>query len=101
MLKQAFRQGKKLQKEIKPLFNIFSNRLDNLVNSYDEENIISHCQNRNATSPQLPAIEKNRVAGHSKIEEGATERNRVTGCFEIKEEIESVNEDTFDVSFLY
>lgn len=30
VLKQAFREGKELQKENMPLSNIFSNRLDNL-----------------------------------------------------------------------
>ena len=41
MLKQAFGLDKELQEEIMILSNIFSNRLDDLVNSSDEEDIIN------------------------------------------------------------
>ncbi len=68
-----------------PLFNTFSNKLDDLVDSSDEEDIISRRQNRNATSPQLPATGRDRVAGHSEPEE----------------QMEGAKGDTFDVSFLY
>ena len=69
MLKQAFRQGKELQKEVVLLSNMFSNRFDNLVNNSDKEDVINHCQNRNVINSQLPAIGKNKVVGHSKPEE--------------------------------
>ncbi len=85
MLKQAFGRGEELQEEVMPLSNTFSNRLDELVNSSDEEDIISRRQNRNATSPQLPAIRRDRVAGHSEPEE----------------RMEGAKGDTSDVSFLY
>ncbi len=52
-----------------PLSNTFSNRLDDLVDSSDEEDVISRRQNRNATSLQLPATGRDRVAGHSEPEE--------------------------------
>ena len=77
MLKQAFGRGEELQKEVVPLSNIFSDRLDDLIDSSDDEDVISRRQRRNATSLRLPAIRKNGVAGHSGMEEGAAERNRV------------------------
>lgn len=60
-----FGRNKELQKEIVPLSNIFSNRLNGLIDSFDKEDIISCCQNRNAKSPQLPAIGRDKVTGHS------------------------------------
>ncbi len=68
-----------------PLFNTFSNSLDDLVNSSDEEDVISHRRYKNAMSPQLPAIRRDRVASHSELEEG----------------IMGAKRDTSDVSFLY
>ena len=85
MLKQAFGQGKELQEEVVPLSNVFSNRLDDLVNTSDEEDVISRRQTRNATSPRLPGREKNRVAGNSQIQERASGRNRVAGHSEREE----------------
>lgn len=67
------------------LSNMFNNRLDDFVDSSNEENVISHRQNRNATSPQLPGTERSRVVGHSRLEKG----------------IEDTNGDIFDVSFHY
>ncbi len=64
---------------------MFSNRLDDFVNSSDEEDVISRHQNRNTMSPQLLTIRK----------------DRVTSYFEPKERIESVKGDMSDVSFLY
>ena len=66
MLKQAFRQCKELQKKVGLLSNIFSNRLNDLVNSSDEEDVINQYHNKNAMSPQLPAIVKNKVVNYSK-----------------------------------
>ncbi len=85
MLKQVFGQGGELQEEVMPLSNTFSNRLDNFVDSSDEEDFISRHQNRNATSPQLSATGRDRVAGHSGPEE------RIKGA----------KGDTFDISFLF
>ncbi len=85
MLKQAFRQGEELQEEVVPLSNTFSNRLDDLVDSSDEEDVINCRRNRNAMSPQLPAIGRDRVVGDSEPEE----------------RMEGAKGDTSDVSFLY
>ena len=85
VLKQAFEQGKELQEEVVLLSNIFSNKLDNLVDSSDKEDIISRRQNKNVTSHQLPAIGKDRVAGDSESEE----------------RIEGTKKDMSNVSFLY
>lgn len=85
MLKQAFRQSEELQEEVVPLFNLFSNRLDDLVDSSDEEDIISRRLGRNVTSPQLPATRGNRVSGNSELDES----------------MEGSNRDTVDVSFLH
>ncbi len=128
MLKQAFEQGEKLQEEVVPLSNMFSNRLDDLVDSSDEKNVICCRRTRNATSPRLPvtrrnriseegASGKNRVAGHSEMkegasgrngvachpemEEGATARNRVAGYSEMEKGIEGADGNTSEVSFLH
>ncbi len=85
MLKQAFGRGEELQEEVVPLYNTFSNRLDDLVNNSDKENVISRHRNKNATSPQLPAIGRDRVAGDSEPEE----------------RMEGAKGDTSDVNFLY
>ena len=74
-----------MQKKVVPLSNMFNNKVDDLIDSSDKKVVISHCQSRNATSPQLPAIERDRVAGHSKPEE----------------RIEGAKKDTFDNSFFY
>ncbi len=68
-----------------PLSNTFSNRLDNLVDSSDKEDVISRRRNRNTTSPQLSATGRDRVAGHSEPEE----------------QMEGAKGDMSDVSFLY
>ena len=78
-------QGKELQKEVVLLFNMFNNRFNDLVNSSDKEDVISCRQTKNATSPLLLGIRRNRIAGHSEIEKG----------------MEGANEDIFEVCFLY
>ena len=96
---------------------MFSNKLDDLVNSYDKEDIILCRQTKNATSHWLLHIRGNRVAGHSEIEkkalgrnrvggyseieEGATEMNRVADHFKMEERIKGVNGDMSEVSFFY
>ena len=128
MLKQAFGRGEELQEKVMPLSNVFSNRLDDLVDSSNEEDVICCRRTRNATSLRLPgtgrkkiaeegtsgrnrvachsemekgASGRNRVAGHPEMEEGATGRNRVADHSEIKKEIEGADRDTSEVSFLY
>lgn len=83
------------------LLNIFSDRLDNLVNGSDKENFITYRQNRYDTSPQLSVIGKNGVVTYFKIEKRAIERNRVASYFEIEKKMENANENTFDISFFY
>ena len=85
MFKQAFEQSEELQEDIILLSNMFSNRLGNLVDSFDEDDIISRHQNKNATSPQLPATERDRVASHSESEE----------------RIKYTNGDRFNVNFFH
>lgn len=85
MLKQAFGQEKELQEEIVPLSNIFSNRLDEFVNSSNENDVISYHLNRNAMSSQLPAIGRGKIAGQSELKDG----------------IEDTNNNTSDVSFFF
>lgn len=72
----------KVEKEVKPLSNIFHNRLDDLIDSSIKEDIISRHQNRNAISSWLLAIEKNKVTNHFQIEERVIERNKVANHFE-------------------
>lgn len=51
------------------LSNILKNRLDDLVDSPNKDDIINRRQSRNATRPQLLAIERNRVANYFELEE--------------------------------
>ena len=75
MLKQAFRQDEKLQEEVVLLSNAFSNRLDDLVNTSNKEDIISHRQTRNTTSLRLLDTGRNKVAGHSERGDGMEDVN--------------------------
>ena len=105
-----------MQEQVVPLSNVFNNKLDNFVNTSDDEDVISRRQTRNATSPQLPGRGKNRVAGNSQMQEGASRRNKVASHSERKkratgrngvagrsdreEGMEGANGDMFEVSFL-
>lgn len=40
MLKQTFRRGEKLQEKVVLLSNLYNNKLDNFVNSFNKKNII-------------------------------------------------------------
>ena len=91
MLKQAFRQGEDLQEEVVPLSNIFSNRLDNLVNTFKEKDVISQLHIGNATSIWLPGTGRNKVASNSQIQEKVLGRNRVAGHFEREKKAERRN----------
>lgn len=66
------------------LSNMFNNRLDNLVDSSNKEDVISCCQKKNAISLELPAIGRDKVAGY----------------FALEERIKDIKRDTSDVSFL-
>lgn len=72
-----------MQKEVKLLSNVFSNKLNNFINNSSNKNIISHYK-KNTTSFWLPTTKKNRVADHFKIKEIAGKKNRVTNYFKIK-----------------
>ena len=64
---------------------MFSNKLNDFVNSSNKKDVISNCQIKNATSPQLLAIGRDRVVGHSKPEK----------------QIRNAKGDMSDVSFFY
>lgn len=99
------------------LSNMFSNSLDDLIDSFDKENIISYCQNRDVTSPKLPIIERNSVTSHNeidgsalkinknasytKMDKGVLIKNRNASYFEIEEEISDENKVTSDINFFY
>ena len=85
VLKHTFGRGENLQKEVIPLSNLFSNRLDDLVDTSDEEDVISRRRTENAISPRLSEREKNRVAGNFQMQKGALGRNRVAGHSEREE----------------
>ncbi len=74
-----------MQEEVVLLSTTISNRLDDLVDSSNKEDVFSRHRNRNATSPQLPATGRDRVTNHSEPEE------RIKGA----------KKDTSDVSFFY
>ena len=82
------------------LSNAYGNRIDDLVDSSNKEDIISRRRSKNTTSPKLLSTKKNRVAGHSIIEEGVKEWNKVTGHSERGEKMEDINGDMSEVSFL-
>lgn len=82
------------------LSNVFSNRLNDLVDNSDKENIISCRQTRNKTSPQLSNTGRNRVIGHFEIEKGAIKRNKVVRYSKKGEEMEGVNADMSKIGFL-
>lgn len=67
------------------LSNIFSNKFDDLVNTSDKEDDISHYQIRNKTSSWLLNKKRNKVIGCFEMEKEALKRNRVVNYFEIKE----------------
>lgn len=74
-----------MQEEIVPLSNAFSNRIDNLVNTSNKKNVISRCQTKNATSPQLLGIERNKVANYSDLKKVALGRDKVANHSKIEE----------------
>lgn len=61
--------------------------------------ILSAAAKKNATSSWLLATRKNRVAGHSKIEEEAVERNIIACHSEIKSAMQNANGDLLDIRF--
>lgn len=75
-----------MQKEVVQLLNLFSTtRLDDLINSFDKEDIISRYQNKNTISLPFPIIGRNRVISHIKLEE----------------QIEDTKKDISNVNFFY
>lgn len=79
--------------------NILSNRIDNFVNSFDEEDIISHRQTKNATRSQQPSTRRNKIVVYSKREEWATRRNRIAEHSKKREEMDSINKDMSEIRF--
>lgn len=68
-----------------PLFNLFNNRLNDLIDNSDKEDIISCRLDKNVTSPQLLTIWENKVTGNFKLDKG----------------IENLNKDIVNIIFLY
>ena len=95
-----FGENKEFQEEVVLLSNAYSNRIDNLIDSFDKENVISRRQSKNATNPRLSDTGGNRVASHFKIKERATKKYGVTGHSKKRERMEDVNGDMSEVSFL-
>lgn len=84
MLNKVFGQVEKLQDEAGSLSNIFSNILDDLINSFYKKDIINHCQIRNATNPQLPAIGRNSVVSLAEIDNSILGKYKDTSHSKIK-----------------
>lgn len=95
MLKQIFRQNKKLQKKFMLLFNILNNKSNDFINSSNKKDVIYYRQTWNTTSLQRPDIKKtkiakegalsrNRVFNHSKIKEKTLKKNKVVNYTDIK-----------------
>lgn len=68
-----------------PLSNIFTDRLDDLVDSSNNKDVINRNHSEYATSPLPPAINRNGGADHCKIEEGVVRTNRVAR-YSVREE---------------
>lgn len=68
-----------------PLFNIFNNKLNNLVKNFDKKDIIYYKQTKNTTG----------------FQQANTRRNRIAGYFEIEKKIEDVNKNIFEINFFY
>lgn len=79
---------------------MYSNKIDDLIDSFKEEDFISRRQTRNTTSSQVSDTKKNRVAGHSEMEEEATGRNRIAGQSEKGKRREGVYRNISEISFL-
>ena len=69
---------KKLFKKVVLLSNMFSNRSNHLVDTFNKKDVNSYYQTRNAISLQLLITERNAVANYFEIEKEAIGRNRVT-----------------------
>lgn len=57
-----------MQEKIVLISNLLSNRLDNLVNSFNKKVIINYCQNKNVTSFWLLVTRRNDVVYYCKLE---------------------------------
>lgn len=68
-----------------PLFNLFNNKLNDFVDSFNKKDIISCHLSTNTTSFGLPAIQKNRAVSN----------------FELDKRIEISNKDRLDGSSFY
>lgn len=106
-----------MQEKIVAFINMFSNKLNNLVDSSNEEDIISYSQNRDLTNFELliikrnclichiemnkNALERNIIAGYDDIDDGILGKNRYASQSEIEEEMNNANGVTYDTSFLY
>lgn len=74
-----------MQKKVLSLFNFFNNKLDNLINSPNKEDIISYCLSKNVISFELLAIQENKIVGNTKLHK----------------KIKNLNGNIFDLNFLH
>lgn len=106
-----------MEEQVIPISNLFNNRFDDFVNSFDEEDIIIRHQNRDIISLGLLVIRRNSITSYTQIEKSTLRRNRDTGHTKmgkntlrtnkdnnlsgIDKGMNSLNKVTFDVNFLY
>lgn len=83
------------------LLNLFSNKLNHLINIHNKNNVIYYFSNKNVTNSGLLTRKRKRVISQTEIEKKTSESNKDTHYFEIKEEIKDANEHIFDISFFY
>lgn len=84
------KRGQNLKKNDVLLFIIFSNKLNNLVNSSNKNNIIICCQNKDITSLRLLDIISNNIARPTKMNKSISRKNKNTSHFDIKEKMSDV-----------
>lgn len=80
---------------------MFSNRLDDLIDSNNEKNVINRRQNKNATNPGLLAIERNGVTDQFEMEKRVIKKNGIIDHFQMEEEMEDTNGNTSNIIFFY
>ena len=74
-----------------PLSDIFNNRLDDFVDSSNDNDVISHRQGGYPINPWLLAIGRNEGGSDSIMEEEAVRRNKVIGHSKMKEKTVGTN----------
>lgn len=84
-----------------PLSNIFNNILNELINTFQKENVICCCSIKNAIKPQLLGTRQNNITCYSEIKKSAIKKNKIDSYFKIEKEIKSANRNIFAITFYY